>query len=63
MHNVYEAPEYAAIRRDSHAKLKEVRASYGDSDEMDQKFIDLFNAYWKDEVLLNKIYGNSLLNQ
>lgn len=45
MKNVYKDPAYAAIQKEMHAKLKEVRTSYGDSEEMDQKFIDIFKAY------------------
>jgi len=45
MRNVYDDPSYSAVRKEMHAKLKEVRASYGDSDEMDQKHIRLFLDY------------------
>ncbi len=47
--NIYGDPAYATVREDLHLQLKNLRASYGDSDEMDQKFIDLFNAYMEKE--------------
>jgi hypothetical protein len=45
INNVYNDPSYAGIRESMHVKLKNIRASYGDSEAMDQKFIDLFKAY------------------
>jgi len=42
MNNVYDDPAYANVREEMHAKLVEVRAKYGDSDEMDQKHLQRF---------------------
>ncbi|MBI9061290.1 MAG: sulfatase [Marinilabiliaceae bacterium] len=42
MNNVYDDPSYAQVRKEMHAKLVEVRAKYGDSDEMDQKHLQRF---------------------
>ena len=39
MNNIYEDPEYADIQKMMHEKLTELRAYYGDSDEMDQKYL------------------------
>jgi arylsulfatase A-like enzyme len=40
MRNVYEDPDYAAVRETLHRRLEELREYYGDSDELNQKFID-----------------------
>ena len=40
MNNIYNDPEYAAVRETLHAKLKDLREYYGDSDENDEKFLD-----------------------
>lgn len=42
MNNVYDDPAYAEVRVDLHQKLSDLRSRYGDSDSLDQKFI---NAY------------------
>lgn len=56
MHNVYGDPAYADIQAELHEKLEELRTKYGDSDELNQKFIDEYNEkvkenprieYWK----------------
>jgi len=39
MHNVYNEPEYADVRKNLHERLTEMRANYGDSDELDQKYL------------------------
>jgi len=39
MHNVYNDPEYADVQEMMHQKLSEVRSKYGDSDELDQKYL------------------------
>ena len=41
MNNVYDDPEYAAVVVKLKAKLEELRKQYGDSDELNQKYIDL----------------------
>ncbi len=39
MKSVYNDPAYADVQKDLHKRLNELRAQYGDSDELDQKFI------------------------
>ncbi len=41
--NVYDDPAYAEIRAELHNKLDELRVKYKDSEELDQKYIDLYN--------------------
>ena len=42
LNNVYDDPEYAEIREKLHKQLEELRAYYKDSEELDQKYIDLY---------------------
>ena len=42
MLNVYNDPAYADIVKDLKARLAELRVKYKDSEELDQKFIDLY---------------------
>ncbi|WP_372775426.1 sulfatase [Mangrovibacterium sp.] len=42
MNNVFNDPEYESIKDDMMRKFKKTRKHYGDSDQNDQKFIDLF---------------------
>jgi arylsulfatase A-like enzyme len=42
MKSVYTDPAYAGVRKDLHKRLTELRAQYGDSDELEQKFIQEF---------------------
>lgn len=39
MNNVYDDPEYAVIQSAIHEKLKELRNYYGDSDELNERFL------------------------
>jgi len=39
MNNIYEDPDYADIRADMHEKLEELRAKYGDSKELQQRYL------------------------
>lgn len=39
MNNVYNDAAYAEVKADLHQKLSELRSKYGDSDELDQKYI------------------------
>lgn len=41
MQSVYNDPEYSEIRKMMHEKLHETREKYGDSDELNQHFIEL----------------------
>ena len=40
MNNIYGDPEYAEVQADLHKKLEELREYYGDSDELNQKFLE-----------------------
>lgn len=40
MNNIYEDPAYADIRSDLHQKLKDLREQYGDSEELEKKYLD-----------------------
>ncbi|HPM88095.1 MAG TPA: sulfatase, partial [Bacteroidales bacterium] len=42
MKNIYEDSSYSDVREMLHKKLEELRKSYGDSDELDAKFIKLY---------------------
>ncbi|MGB3151194.1 MAG: sulfatase [Maribacter sp.] len=41
MNNIYNDPEYADVVADLKIKLEEIRKQYGDSDELNQMYIDL----------------------
>ncbi|WP_281541843.1 sulfatase family protein [Maribacter aestuarii] len=41
MNNVFDEPEYADVVTDLKIRLEELRKQYGDSDELNQKYIDL----------------------
>jgi arylsulfatase A-like enzyme len=43
MQNEYDNPEYAEVVAELKEKLAALRVKYGDSEELDQKFIDLYN--------------------
>ncbi len=40
MNNIYDDPEYAEVQADLHKRLEELRDYYGDSDELNQKFLE-----------------------
>ena len=42
MHNVYNDPAYADVQKTLHERLTEMRANYGDSDELDQKYLKAY---------------------
>jgi hypothetical protein len=42
MKSIYNDPAYANAQKDLHKRLTELRTQYGDSDELDQKFIQEF---------------------
>ncbi len=44
MKSVYNDPAYAKVQKELHARLTELRKKYGDSDEMDQKYIKASTA-------------------
>src|SRR5680860_253428 len=39
MNNIYEEPEYADVRADLHQRLKDLRTKYGDSEELQEKYL------------------------
>lgn len=39
MNNIYDDPAYAEVRKNLHQRLKELREEYGDSEELQQKFL------------------------
>jgi hypothetical protein len=42
MKNIYDDPSYTEVREMLHKKLGELRNLYGDSDELNNKFIKLY---------------------
>ena len=42
MMNIYDNPDYADVQSKMHERLAELRTHYGDSDENDQKFLNLY---------------------
>lgn len=42
MHNVYDDPGYADVKKEMREKLKEVRKKYKDSDSLDNKYIQIY---------------------
>ena len=42
LNNIYNDPEYADVRKMLHEKLTEARVNYGDSDELDQKYLKAY---------------------
>lgn len=67
MNNVYGNPEYAEVQAQLHQELDGLRSQYGDSDSLNQHFIDEYNEkvkknpyieYWKfPREELMKIFG------
>ncbi|HSI78887.1 MAG TPA: sulfatase [Lunatimonas sp.] len=42
MKNIYGDPSYEQVQKDLHSRLAELRIQYGDSDELNQQFIDRY---------------------
>lgn len=42
MNNIYDDPAYANIRAELHEKLNQLRAKYGDSDELNQQYLKAY---------------------
>ncbi len=42
LQNAYNDPAYVNVRTDLHARLEELRKKYGDSDELNQKYMNQF---------------------
>ncbi|MCW5515679.1 sulfatase [Muriicola sp. Z0-33] len=51
--NVYDDPAYADVKEKLHKELEEIRKKYGDSDELNQHYIDIFMK----DVEENGIFG------
>jgi len=51
--NVYNDPTYSDIKQKLHKDLDEMRENYGDNDELNQEYIDMF----MDDVSENGIFG------
>lgn len=47
LNNVYNDPGYADVRADLHKKLEVLREQYGDSDEMNKKYLDSYLDHMK----------------
>lgn len=47
MRNVYNDPDYAGIKNEMHRQLSRMREKYGDSDENDERFKNVFLDYLK----------------
>jgi len=53
LHNVYDDPAYADIRKELHTQLEKLREKYGDSEELSQQYINTF----LDDVSKDGIFG------
>ncbi len=42
MSNIYDDPAYAEVRKNLHKRLEELRTQYGDSDELNHRFLQKF---------------------
>jgi hypothetical protein len=40
MNNIYGDPDYADVQENLHERLEELRKYYGDSDELNDKFLE-----------------------
>ncbi|MFV0269142.1 MAG: sulfatase [Draconibacterium sp.] len=45
MLNVYDDPEYADVQKTLHERLTQIRSDYGDSDELNQKYLKAYLDY------------------
>lgn len=54
IHNLYDDDQYMDVRKVMHEKLEEVRLKYGDSDDLNQKFISMSNKRKKNKRKKNK---------
>ncbi len=45
MNNIYEDPDYADVRADMHQKLADLREEYGDSDELQERYLKEYLEY------------------
>lgn len=53
LNNVYDDPEYAEVRKRLHEELEKIRIKYGDSDALNQKYIEVF----LDDIEKDGIFG------
>jgi hypothetical protein len=42
LRNVYNDPAYAAVKKDLHARLEQLRKKYGDNTALSQQYVDRF---------------------
>jgi arylsulfatase A-like enzyme len=49
MNNIYEEPEYADVRADLHQRLKDLRTKYGDSEELQQQYLEKYLEHLEKE--------------
>ncbi len=42
MSNIYDNPAYAEVRKNLHKRLEELRTQYGDSDELNDRYLKQF---------------------
>ena len=54
MNNIYNDPEYAEVRADLYQKLKALRKQYGDSDELQQEYLNAYLEHQKKQRQKNK---------
>jgi arylsulfatase A-like enzyme len=47
MNSVYDLPEYAEVRETMHKKLEELRVQYGDSDELNDRYIGIMKERYR----------------
>lgn len=50
MKNIYEDPAYADVRDELHQRLEDLRKGYGDSEELNQKYLNEFLDYREKEL-------------
>lgn len=49
MNSIYEDPEYAEVKADLHQKLEDLREEYGDSEELQQKYLEEYLEFQKEK--------------
>ena len=73
MNNIYGDPDYAAVQKELHKELEELRVKYDDNDSLNEKFIKEYKEkvktnplveYWKLEPEeLQRLYQEYLKSQ
>jgi arylsulfatase A-like enzyme len=57
LNNIYGDPAYAGIQADLHKQLEELREKYGDSDSLNQKFIEEYKEKVKENPKCVKLFA------